>query len=518
MEKSGTRCPILPCIIQVGSDFLKLIMKPYSPAPSNAFSVSALNKFATQKNIRPTKSTDFKGNSIIDNFEITDEFDAAIGHIEAGQQILLITGQAGTGKSVFIQYLRSEIKKNCVVVAPTGVAALNVGGQTIHSFFHFPPKPIDLDSIQQVKNRTLYQKMDVLIIDEISMVRADMLDAIEMFLRKNAHDEKLPFGGVQVVLIGDLFQLPPVVARQEEAILFGGVYDSEFFFSAHCLKNCSLTFIEFTKVFRQSEVKFLSLLSNVREGNELPRTIDEINDRCYTDLPPRSDNFPIILTYTNLSANRTNDFMLSKIKEKEQVFEGKLVGRFTIEKEKLPAPYFLKLKPGAQVMFTKNDSGRRWVNGTIGTVEKISDDSIVVNIPNHEDYFTHTVQKETWECMKFMYDYDENKIKTEAIGAYTQFPLTLAWAVTIHKSQGLTLDNVIVDLGSGAFASGQVYVALSRCRSIDNIRLKRPLLEKDILINPIISRFYAYLRTKPIKAGASAPSGVSTFIFIKGDK
>jgi hypothetical protein len=197
--------------------------------------------------------------------------------------------------------------------------------------------------------------------------------------------------------------------------------------------------------------------------------------------------------------------MLSKIKEREQVFEGKLVGRFTIEKEKLPAPYFLKLKPGAQVMFTKNDSGRRWVNGTIGTVEKISDDSIVVNIPNHEDYFSHTVRKETWECMKFMYDYDENKIKTETIGTYTQFPLTLAWAVTIHKSQGLTLENVIIDLGSGAFASGQVYVAMSRCRSIDNIRLKRPLLEKDIVINPVITRFYAYLRKKPIETGASAP-------------
>jgi ATP-dependent exoDNAse (exonuclease V), alpha subunit - helicase superfamily I member len=469
-------------------------MKSSPLTSSNAFSISALNKFATQKEKFRLKDQEFKRNSNIDNFEVTEEFKIAIGLIEAGQQILLITGQAGTGKSVFIQYLRSEINKNCVVVAPTGVAALNVGGQTIHSFFHFPPKPIDLDSIQQVKNRTLYQKMDVLIIDEISMVRADMLDAMEMFLRKNAKDEKRPFGGVQIVLIGDLFQLPPVIARREEAVLFGGLYDSEFFFSAHCLQNQNLASVEFTRVFRQSETKFLSLLSNVREGNELLGTIDEINDRCYTDLPPRSGKFPIILTCTNQSANRTNDFMLGKIKEKERIFEGKLIGRFAIEKEKLPAPYFLKLKPSAQVMFTKNDSGKRWVNGTIGKVEKINDDSILVSIPGNEKNLAYMVNKDTWECLKFMYDYDENKIKTETIGTYTQFPLTLAWALTIHKSQGLTLDNVIIDLGSGAFASGQVYVALSRCRSIDSIRLKRPLLEKDILINPVVKRFYTYLR------------------------
>jgi ATP-dependent exoDNAse (exonuclease V) alpha subunit len=409
--------------------------------------------------------------------------------------VVLITGQAGTGKSVFIQYLRGEIKKNCVVVAPTGVAALNVGGQTIHSFFHFPPKPIDKDSIQQVKNRTLYEKLDVLIIDEISMVRADMLDGIDMFLRKNAKDENLPFGGVQVVLVGDLCQLPPVIARQEEAVLFGSAYASEFFFSAHCLQECKVAFVEFTKVFRQSEVKFLSLLSNVREGNELSKTIGEINDRCYTDEPFSSSKIPIILTCTNQSANTINEFMLGKIKEKERVFEGKLIGRFAIEKEKLPAPFSLKLKTNAQVMFTKNDSGRRWVNGTIGTVEKISEDSIVVRSASHDGYCTYMVRRETWECLKFMYDYQENKIKTEVIGAYTQFPLTLAWAVTIHKSQGLTLDNVIIDLGFGAFASGQVYVALSRCRSINNIRLKRPLREKDILINPVVTKFHEYLRS-----------------------
>jgi uncharacterized protein YkvS len=459
---------------------------------------SALNKYATEKENTLGKENDFKSNFKIENFEVTEEFKLAVEYIEAGQQILLITGQAGTGKSVFIQYLRSQITKNCVVVAPTGVAALNVGGQTIHSFFHFPPKPVDLDSIQQVKNRILYEKMDVLIVDEISMVRADMLDGIDRFLRKNARDEKLPFGGVQVVLIGDLFQLPPVIVRREEAVLFGGAYDSEFFFSAHSLTDSNLAFVEFTKVFRQSEAIFLSLLSNIREGIELPDTIDRFNDRCFTDLQLPSGKIPIILTCTNQSANRTNEFMLAKINEPEHAFEGKLNGQFNIEKEKLPAPYFLKLKPNAQVMFTKNDSGKRWVNGTIGTVEKSSENSIVVSIPVNENIVTYTVKKETWECLKFIYDYEKNKIKAETIGTYTQFPLTLAWAVTIHKSQGLTLDNVIIDLGTGAFASGQVYVALSRCRSIDNIRFKRPLREKDILINPIIKRFYGYLRNLKI--------------------
>jgi ATP-dependent DNA helicase PIF1 len=461
---------------------------------THAFSISSLNKFATGKEPLAAKSGVLQSNFRADDFEETVEFKTAVGHIKKGQQIVLITGQAGTGKSVFIKYLCSEIKKNCVVVAPTGVAALNVGGQTIHSFFHFPPKPIDADAVQQVKNRTLYEKIDVLIIDEISMVRADMLDGIDMFLRKNGKDENLPFGGVQVVLIGDLFQLPPVIARQEEAALFGGVYASEFFFSAHCLHDCTMSFVEFTKVFRQSEERFLSLLSNVREGNSLARTIDEINDRCYINQPLPEGKIPIILTCTNQSASRTNEFMLGKIKEKEHVFEGVLNGRFAIEKEKLPAPYFLKLKTGAQVMFTKNDSCKRWVNGTIGTVDKISEDSIIVGIPARGDFFTFTVKKEVWECLKFVYDYNENKIKTETIGAYTQFPLTLAWAVTIHKSQGLTLDSAIIDLGAGAFAGGQVYVALSRCRSIDNIRLKRALRVEDVVINPVVKRFYKYLR------------------------
>jgi ATP-dependent DNA helicase PIF1 len=474
-----------------------LMEKPSQQSPVGAYSISALNKFATGKRRPPAKDWDFKSYSTIENFEVTEEFKIAVDHINAERQILLITGQAGTGKSVFIRYLCSEIKKNCVVVAPTGVAALNVGGQTIHSFFHFPPKPIDVDAVQQVKNRTLYEKMNVLIIDEISMVRADMLDGIDMFLRKNSKDENLPFGGVQIVLIGDLFQLPPVIARQEEAALFGGVYASEFFFSAHCLHDCTMSFVEFTKVFRQSEARFLSLLSNVREGNELSKTIDEINDRCYTDLQLPSSKIPIILTCTNPSANRTNEFMLSKIKEKEHVFEGVLNGRFAIEKEKLPAPFFLKLKTGAQVMFTKNDYCKRWVNGTIGTVDKISEDSIIVSIPARGDFFTFTVKKEVWECLKFVYDFDENKIKTETIGAYTQFPLTLAWAVTIHKSQGLTLDSAIIDLGAGAFAGGQVYVALSRCRSIDNIRLKRALRVEDVVINPVVKRFYEYLRKIP---------------------
>jgi len=461
---------------------------------SGSFSFSDINKFATQKENHSPKDKEFKDYYRVDNFKVTEEFNAAIDHIKSGCPLLFITGQAGTGKSVFIQYLRSEIKKNCVVVAPTGVAALNIGGQTIHSFFRFPHQPIDIDSIQKVKNRVLYEKLDVLIIDEISMVRADMLDSIDMFLRKNAKDDKLPFGGVQVVLIGDLHQLPPVIARPEEAFLFGSVYDSEFFFSAHCLQHCHLAFVEFTIVFRQSEKMFLSLLSNIRQGNELPKTIQEINDRCYTDLPLSSDKIPIILTCNNLSANRINDFMLNKIKEKEHIFEGKLNGRFNVQNEKLPAPYFLKLKPNAQVMFTKNDMNKRWVNGSIGTVEKISDDSILVNIPAQGENFAVTVKKDTWECLKFIYDYNENKIKTEIIGSYTQFPLTLAWAVTIHKSQGLTLDTVIIDLGSAAFACGQVYVALSRCRSINNIRLKRPLLEKDILINPVINKFYSFLR------------------------
>jgi ATP-dependent DNA helicase PIF1 len=425
----------------------------------------------------------------LDGIIITDEYKRVLALLQADYPIIFVTGNAGTGKSTLIRYLREKLSKKLVILAPTGVAALNVEGATIHSFFHFPPKIHEEKDIKLVFDRELYQKLELLILDEASMVRCDLLDSIDKFLRKN-RSNNTPFGGVQLLLIGDLFQLPPVASKKEETILDEMGYKSPYFFSSFSLQQSSLLSVELKYIYRQEDCHFIDLLNQIRIGENVECVTSEINKQCYGQ-----SNHPIdvTLTCTNINADQINFSELQKLKGKEVSFKGKITGQFSIGEDKLPSPIDLKLKIDAHVMFTKNDAQKRWINGTFGIVRKISQNSISVEVSTISGKIIHDVRPVTWETYKYSYNTKDDKIISEKIGAYTQYPLMLAWAVTIHKSQGKTLENVLIDMGYGTFASGQAYVALSRCRSIRDIRLSRPIQNTDIICDPRIKRFYSAL-------------------------
>jgi ATP-dependent DNA helicase PIF1 len=418
----------------------------------------------------------------------TTEYKTALSFLDSKFNTVFVTGQAGTGKSTFIRYLREIVGLNAPVLAPTGVAALNVNGQTIHSFFQIPPRIVDAGEIQPLRNRRLFEELRVLIIDEISMVRADLMDIIDISLRKNTGRSNELFGGVQLVLVGDLFQLPPVIATQIESQYIHSRYRTPYFLSSNCMKSARPGIVELTKVFRQQDATFIQLLLNIREGNELIQTISEFNRRCF--IGNTGENGVIILTPDNQTAERINHTKLSMIQSKEYEYEGVVVGQFNIAADRLPAPKRLKLKVGAHVMFTKNDSTHRWVNGTLGIVKELSTRNIIVE----SNGMTFTVNKETWESLRYVYDESEGRIIPKTIGTYTQFPLMLAWAVTIHKSQGKTFEKVHIDISNGAFAEGQLYVALSRCKTIEGISLLKPIKVQDVKVNPTVKEFHEKIR------------------------
>lgn len=423
----------------------------------------------------------------IAGIEITSEYQQVLDLLESGAPLIFVTGVAGTGKSTLIDVIRAKTRKRTVVLAPTGVAALNARGATIHSFFRFPPRPIDPETIDEAKNRTLYEKIDLLVLDEISMVRADMIDGIDRSLRVNRRRLNEPFGGVQVLMVGDLFQLPPVVTREEEALLFSRRYSSPYFFSARSLQDLVLVPVQLTKVFRQEDRGFVELLNKVRIAEDVETAVAEINAACAGRAigpEPR-----LTLTCTNAGADRINCRRLESLPGEPRSYTGKTEGQVEIAKEKLPAPFELVVKEGAQVMFTKNDDQKRWVNGSLGTVRKMESGIVWVELAASPGT-VHPVAPTVWEFLRYKYDYEKERIVTEVIGIYTQFPLMLAWAVTIHKSQGRTLDKVHVDFGSGTFADGQAYVALSRCRSLGDISLARALRDRDIRCDEKIMRFY----------------------------
>ncbi len=426
----------------------------------------------------------------LEGIEITEEYRTVAKLIDARFPIVFVSGKAGTGKTTLIHYLR-HTNKNVVVVAPTGVAALNVMGTTIHSYFRFPPRIVTDEDIKEVKDRRLYTKLDLLVVDEISMVRADLVDAMDKFLRVNGKHQDRPFGGTQLLLVGDLFQLPPVVTRSEESVLFARKYSSPFFFSAKSLENCQLAPVELGKIFRQRDPVFTDMLNKVRVAEELDTVIPKINTTC--SAPGTDSQHIITLTCTNVAADQVNARELARLPGEPRVFVGEVSGRFAVEDEKLPAPLNLELKLGAQVMFTKNAEQKRWVNGTLGRVIAFKESSIQVELITDHPGALHEVQRVKWESFKYVYDYANDKIKPVTTGQYIQYPLMLAWAVTIHKSQGKTLERVRVDLGDGAFASGQVYVALSRCRSLSDISLARPIDQQEVKCDQRIKRFYLAL-------------------------
>ncbi|MEL6636906.1 MAG: AAA family ATPase [Bacteroidota bacterium] len=419
--------------------------------------------------------------------ELSEDFKYALDLMDKSPHHLFITGRAGTGKSTLLQLFRNTTRKKIVVLAPTGIAALNVQGQTIHSFFGFPPRLLNRQEIRRRRNRKLYQRIETLVIDEISMVRADMLDNIDYFLRLN-RDNNQPFGGVQVLFFGDLFQLPPVVSKPVEQQLFQTTYDSPYFFSAHVFRdNFVMETVELQKTYRQTARHFIRLLDAVRINQADEDDLVDLNERHQPDF--ELEDYYITLSARNATVNSINSRKLAQLPGPEITFTATIGGSF--QPHLYPTKEILGLRLGSQVMFIKNDPERKFVNGTIGKVTKLHPDGIEVRVREGGQERVIEVAKLEWEVLKYKAEpNDKGEIETEILGTFKQYPLRLAWAITIHKSQGKTFDRVIIDLGSGAFAHGQTYVALSRCRTLEGIVLKQKLRPRDIQVDERIVEFY----------------------------
>lgn len=429
-------------------------------------------------------------NDDLHDVEVIPEYKHTTALLDAGAPLLFVTGGAGTGKSILIRFLRKTLSSRLAVVAPTGVAALNAGGTTINSLFRLPPRIIQPQDVQEVYDRQLYTKLQLLIIDEVSMVRPDLLDGVDRFLRLNRQNDN-PFGGVQVLLIGDLFQLPPVVTRTEQPVLRSMGYSTEFFFGSRGIADCPLVPLFLTRVFRQSDAQFIALLNTIREGNLTSDVLKLVNARCVPTAGPTARE--LVLTCTNDAADKRNSEELSKLPCAAQTYTGTIEGEFHAENDRLPSPLNLTLKPGAQVMFTKNDDNKRWVNGSLGHIVELGAQTVRVELDEEGYGEIYEVSPATWEQYKYEYDPSEDRIVAKVVGLYTQLPLMLAWAVTIHKAQGKTLSKVFVDFGHRAFAPGQVYVALSRVRALQDIRLARPIREEEVRCDRETKRFYHQL-------------------------
>lgn len=394
-------------------------------------------------------------------------------------QVVIITGRAGTGKSTLVRDLARNGGSRQVVLAPTGVAALNVEGQTIHSFFRLPPHIVSPEDILPIPGRTqLFRNLDRIIIDEMSMVRADLLDAIDVSLQVNRAN-RLPFGGVKIILIGDLLQLPPVVPPQEAEILANRGYETPYIVSAKVLQHLRVRFVELPTVYRQDDEEFIRILAHLRTGSEIEEVVNSVNERCFG--PHRQPVTPVFLTATNARADSHNQRRLSSLPGPISSYTGTLQGNFNLKEDRFPAPVHLELKAGARVVLVKNDSGKRWVNGSLGTVARTGQDSVWVRLDGKDGEFE--VKIENWERIEYRWNQTANRIAPEVVGSYSQIPLKAAWAMTIHKAQGLTLENVRVDLGDGAFASGQAYVALSRVRSQKGLSLASRLTAADVRVD-----------------------------------
>jgi len=436
------------------------------------------------------------------NLDINQQFKFALDLVLNTHKNLFITGKAGTGKSTLLNLIRVQTSKNIVVLAPTGLAALNVSGQTIHSFFKFSPQVTTQDAHEIGKKRAkdkVIKNLDLIVIDEISMVRADLLDCIDICL-KHARGNSLPFGGVQMVLIGDLYQLPPVL-RNEESADFKQLYSSPYFFGANAMQELmsgdlfdpdqQLELLELEKIYRQSDSQFIELLNAVRRGEKHPNILNALNERIQN-----IDHLQnaIILTTTNQGADDINQSNLEKLPADFEVYKGQLKGDF--KERDLPTSQNLELRVGARIMFVKNDQKGSWVNGTLGKIKDLFEDG--VSVISDEGKILE-VYPETWEIYQTKYNDQKNQLENESIGSFTQLPLKLAWAITIHKSQGQTFDQVVLDLKHRAFSAGQTYVALSRCRSLEGLYLTRAVQASDIRTDLAVSEFltkWQYTKSK----------------------
>ncbi len=419
----------------------------------------------------------------LSSIDLNDQFRHAADLIERQGENLFITGKAGTGKSTLLHYLRANTARQMVILAPTGVAALNVGGQTIHSFFQFPPTLIDPQSIRRRRNAKLFQQLQTLIIDEVSMVRADVMDGIDAALRLHRNNPRVSFGGVQLVLCGDLFQLPPIVRDGELTAFFNEQYGGPYFFLAHVFDALRPYSLELTTIYRQRDDEFIRVLNKIREHELDSELFTLLNTRVLRGSETPNDDGMITLTTTNESALRKNKFFLDRLNAKSYTYPATVTGDF--DPSTFPTESLLELKRGAQVMMVRNDLEKRWVNGTLGRISDLREQKVHVEI-NGTSY---EVEPETWENIHYHYNRETNQIEEQERGTFTQYPLRLAWAITIHKSQGQTFDKVLIDLGRGAFAHGQTYVALSRCTSLHGIVFNRPVTPRDILFDERVYGF-----------------------------
>ena len=411
-------------------------------------------------------------NNIQDKIEFKDEFKNIFNQMEYSDKNIFITGNAGTGKTTLLEYFRLNSKKNFVILASTGISAIKAKGKTIHSFFLFPPRILINEKVKRLRSKII-NKIDTILIDECSMIRCDVLDAIDKSLRLNRNSEK-SFGGVQIILLGDIHQLPPVIRENEQDIFDNFYPNGHYFFNANCYTESNIQLYELTKIYRQKDEKFIKILNKIRTGNVTNIDLLPLNNTVTfqdSNLPSET----IILSPTNRKVDSINSFNLQNINSEVFSYQSKETGNF---KER-PADEILKLKVGAQVMLIKNDtkSPKRWVNGSIGTVTELSTNSIHLKIKNK----VHKIIQDTWE--KFDYLIKNGQVTHEVVATFTQYPIKLAWAVTIHKSQGQTFEKVIIDLDRGSFAHGQTYVALSRVTSLEGLFLTRPIEISDIIFD-----------------------------------